>query len=123
MHVWRQAPKDGVIQETAARAAEVTKEKKIMSKKLWGGRFTKAESKSATEFNASIDFDRKMYRQDIEGSRAHAAMLAKQGIITQEDAKAIDDGLVEILTDIEEGKIEFTIENEDIHMNTKCCLY
>ena len=93
-----------------------------MSKKLWGGRFTKAESKSATEFNASIDFDRKMYRQDIEGSRAHAAMLAKQGIITQEDAKAIDDGLVEILTDIEEGKIEFTIENEDIHMNIESIL-
>ena len=51
-----------------------------MSKKLWGGRFTKSESKSATEFNASIDFDQKMYRQDIAGSRAHAAMLAKQGM-------------------------------------------
>ena len=93
-----------------------------MSKKLWGGRFTKAESKSATEFNASIDFDQKMYRQDIAGSRAHAAMLAKQGIISEADARAIDDGLVQILADIEAGKIEFTIENEDIHMNIESIL-
>ncbi len=93
-----------------------------MSKKLWGGRFTKAESKSATEFNASIDFDQKMYRQDIAGSRAHAAMLAKQGIISQADAEAIDAGLVQILDDIEAGRIEFTIENEDIHMNIESIL-
>ncbi|MBR5228269.1 MAG: argininosuccinate lyase [Firmicutes bacterium] len=93
-----------------------------MSKKLWGGRFTKSESKSATEFNASIDFDQKMYRQDIAGSRAHAAMLAKQGIISQDDAAAIDAGLAEILADIEAGKIEFTIENEDIHMNIESIL-
>ena len=93
-----------------------------MSKKLWGGRFTKAESKSAAEFNASIDFDQKMYRQDIAGSRAHAAMLAKQGIISEADAKAIDDGLVQILKDIEAGEIEFTIDNEDIHMNIESIL-
>jgi len=93
-----------------------------MSKKLWGGRFTKSESKSATEFNASIDFDQKMYRQDIAGSRAHAAMLAKQGIISQDDAAAIDAGLAEILADIEAGKIAFTIENEDIHMNIESIL-
>ncbi len=93
-----------------------------MSKKLWGGRFTKAESKSAAEFNASIDFDQKMYRQDIAGSRAHAAMLAKQGIISEEDAAAIDAGLAGILQDIEDGKIEFTIENEDIHMNIESIL-
>ena len=68
-----------------------------MSKKLWGGRFTKAESKSATEFNASIDFDQKMYRQDIAGSRAHAAMLAKQGIISQADAEAIDAGTARLV--------------------------
>ena len=93
-----------------------------MSKKLWGGRFTKAESQSAAEFNASIGFDQKMYRQDIAGSRAHAAMLAKQGIISEADAKAIDDGLVQILQDIEDGKIEFTIDNEDIHMNIESIL-
>lgn len=93
-----------------------------MSKKLWGGRFTKNSSASATEFNASIDFDQKMYKQDIMGSRAHAAMLAKQGIISQEDADAIDSGLVDILDDIEKGNIEFTIENEDIHMNIESIL-
>ena len=78
--------------------------------KLWGGRFTKAESKSATEFNASIDFDRKMYRQDIEGSRAHAAMLAKQGILTEEERDQILDGLNGILKDVEEGRLEITSE-------------
>ena len=80
-----------------------------MSKKLWGGRFTKNASASATEFNASIDFDQKMYKQDITGSRAHAAMLAKQGIISQEDADAIDNGLVGILNDIEKGSIDEVI--------------
>ena len=93
-----------------------------MSKKLWGGRFTKNESASATEFNASIDFDQKMYRQDIAGSRAHAAMLAKQGIISEADRDAIDAGLAQILADIENGEIEFTIENEDIHMNIESIL-
>ena len=88
-----------------------------MSDKLWGGRFTKNESQSALEFNASIGFDKRLYRQDIAGSRAHAKMLAKCGIISQEDAEAIDKGLEGILQDIEDGKIEFTIDNEDIHMN------
>ena len=93
-----------------------------MSDKLWGGRFTKNESASALEFNASIGFDQRMYRQDIAGSRAHAAMLARQGIITQEEADAIDAGLEQILEDIEAGRIEFTIDNEDIHMNIESIL-
>lgn len=93
-----------------------------MSDKLWGGRFTKNESQSALEFNASIDFDKRLYRQDIAGSRAHAAMLARCGIISQEDADAIDKGLEGILHDIEDGKIEFTIDNEDIHMNIESIL-
>ena len=93
-----------------------------MSDKLWGGRFTKNESASALEFNASIGFDQRLYRQDIAGSRAHAAMLAKQGIITQEEADAIDAGLAQILEDIEAGQIEFTIDNEDIHMNIESIL-
>ena len=93
-----------------------------MSDKLWGGRFTKNESQSALEFNASIGFDKRLYRQDIEGSRAHAAMLARCGIISQEDADAIDKGLEGILKDIEDGKIEFTIDNEDIHMNIESIL-
>lgn len=93
-----------------------------MSDKLWGGRFTKNESQSALEFNASIGFDKRLYRQDIAGSRAHAKMLAKCGIISQEDAEAIDKGLEGILQDIEDGKIEFTIDNEDIHMNIESIL-
>lgn len=93
-----------------------------MSDKLWGGRFTKQESASADEFNASIYFDKKLYKEDIEGSRAHAAMLAKQGIISQEDADKIDKGLAEILDEIEDGLIEFTIKNEDIHMNIESIL-
>jgi argininosuccinate lyase len=93
-----------------------------MSKKLWGGRFAKAESASATEFNASIGFDQKLYKQDIAGSIAHAKMLGKQGIISGEDADKIVEGLLGILADIEAGKIEFTIENEDIHMNIESIL-
>lgn len=93
-----------------------------MSDKLWGGRFTKNASEAATAFNASISFDQKMYREDIAGSRAHAAMLAKQGIITPEDQKAIDEGLQSILEDIEAGNIEFSIDNEDIHMNIESIL-
>lgn len=93
-----------------------------MSDKLWGGRFTKQESASADEFNASISFDKKLYKEDIEGSRVHAAMLAKQGIISKSDADAIDNGLAKILEDIENGLIEFTVENEDIHMNIESIL-
>ncbi len=93
-----------------------------MSDKLWGGRFTKNATASASEFNASIDFDQRLYKQDITGSRAHAAMLAKQGIISQEDADAIDAGLAQILEEIEAGEIEFTLDNEDIHMNIESIL-
>lgn len=85
--------------------------------KLWGGRFQKSTDKKVDDFNSSIRFDARMYRQDIRGSMAHAAMLGRQNIIPQEDAQKIVDGLKEILTDIENGKIEFEIDAEDIHMN------
>jgi len=90
--------------------------------KLWGGRFSKEESSSANEFNASIAFDQKLYRQDIAGSIAHAKMLGLQGIIPQQEASLIIEALYGILADIEAGKIEFTIENEDIHMNIESIL-
>ena len=89
---------------------------------MWAGRFAKELNKEADDFNSSIHFDCKMYKQDIAGSRAHAAMLAKQGIISEADRDAIDAGLAHILEDIENGKIEFTIENEDIHMNIESIL-
>lgn len=85
--------------------------------KLWGGRFTKAEDKRVEEFNASIQFDCRMYAEDICGSIAHATMLAKQGIISAADKDAIVKGLKDIYGQIEAGKFEFSVELEDIHMN------
>ncbi|HML32026.1 argininosuccinate lyase [Sporomusa sphaeroides] len=85
--------------------------------KLWGGRFAKSTDVMVEEFTSSISFDNRMYRQDIAGSIAHARMLAKCGIISQEDAKLIVDGLQGILADIEAGNFSFEVSLEDIHMN------
>ena len=82
---------------------------------LWGGRFTKETDQLVYNFNASLSFDQKLYKQDITGSMAHAAMLAKQGILTEEEKEAITEGLQEILADIESGALEFSPEYEDIH--------
>lgn len=83
--------------------------------KLWGGRFTKEENQLVHNFNASISFDQKMYRQDIKGSIAHVTMLAKQGILSEEDKCAIIEGLKGILKDVEDGTLLMTPEYEDIH--------
>ena len=93
-----------------------------MSSKLWKGRFAKAASSTAEEFNASIQFDQRLYKQDITGSIAHGKMLAKQGILTGEEASQIEKALLQILAEIEEGKIAFSIEQEDIHMNIESIL-
>ena len=85
--------------------------------KLWGGRFRKSTDTKVDDFNSSIRFDKRMYRQDINGSIAHATMLGKQGIIPQADADKIVAELKNILADIEAGKVEFLIDAEDIHMN------
>ena len=90
--------------------------------KLWKGRFSKEATSSANEFNASIEFDQRLYKQDITGSIAHAKMLAKQGILSIEDAQLIEQTMLEILQEIEDGKITFTIEQEDIHMNIESIL-
>lgn len=90
--------------------------------KLWSGRFTKESDRLTEDFNASIAFDSRMYRQDIRGSMAHAAMLAQQGIITEEEKELIIKGLEEIKTDLEEGRLEFTVEAEDVHMNIETFL-
>ncbi|SDW80243.1 argininosuccinate lyase [Lachnospiraceae bacterium KHCPX20] len=82
---------------------------------LWGGRFTKETDQLVYAFNASIGFDQKFFREDVEGSRAHVKMLAKQKIISQEDRDAILKGLDEILYDVEHHKLEITEEYEDIH--------
>ena len=89
-----------------------------MSKdKLWGGRFAQPTNKFVEEFTASIDFDKRLYHQDIRGSMAHARMLGKQGIIPQADVAAIEHGLNEILQQIEAGHFDFSVSLEDIHMN------
>ena len=90
--------------------------------KLWGGRFQKETDQLVNELNASISFDQRLYKEDITGSLAHAAMLADCGIISKEDAAAITSGLQGILADIEDGKVAFTADNEDIHMNVEALL-
>ena len=82
---------------------------------LWGGRFTKETDKLVYQFNASIEFDKTLFYQDIEGSLAHSAMLCKQGIITDTDKEAIEKGLKSILKDVSSGELQITDEYEDIH--------
>jgi argininosuccinate lyase len=90
-----------------------------MSNKMWGGRFQGSPDAIMEEINASIDIDRHLYAQDLAASKAHAAMLAKQGIIGTDDARAIAHGLDTILSEIEAGKFRFKRALEDIHMNVE----
>ncbi len=87
--------------------------------KLWAGRFGKETDLEVNDFNSSISFDCRLYKEDIIGSMAHAAMLGKQGIIAEDEADRITEGLQGILQDIENGTIEFSQEYEDIHMNVE----
>jgi len=86
---------------------------------IWGGRFAGGPSAVMQRINASIDFDKRLYAQDIRGSKAHAAMLVKVGILTEADGKAIQGGLDQILAEIESGNFTFRIDYEDIHMNVE----
>ena len=90
--------------------------------KLWAGRFQKETDTLVNDFNSSIQFDARLYKQDIAGSIAHAQMLGKQGIIEEHEVEAIVDGLKAILEDIEADKVEFSVDNEDIHMNIETLL-
>ena len=90
-----------------------------MSNSMWGGRFSAGPDAVMEEINASIDFDRRLYRQDIAASKAHAAMLAKQGIIARDDAAKIARGLDTILSEMDAGKFRFKRALEDIHMNVE----
>ena len=89
---------------------------------MWGGRFASGPDAIMEEINASIDFDRRLYEEDIAGSKAHAAMLAQQGIITADDAESIIAGLEEIRGEIQAGRFNFSREREDIHMNIEARL-
>lgn len=84
--------------------------------KMWSGRFTQDASTLLEKFNASIMFDQKLYREDIEGSIAHAKMLAHQGILTHEEAQLIESGMAQVLSEIESGVFEWRIGDEDLHM-------
>jgi len=93
-----------------------------MTQKLWGGRFTQSTDKFVEEFTASIEFDQRLYRYDIQGSKAYAEMLGRQGIIAVEEADQIITGLNGILQDIDAGQFEFSVALEDIHMNIEARL-
>ena len=86
---------------------------------LWGGRFEKDMDEIVKQYNASIFFDQRMYNEDIDGSVAHVTMLAKQGIVTEDERDQIIAGLEDIRKDIADGKITFTVEDEDIHMGVE----
>ncbi len=95
---------------------------KSSGNQMWGGRFASGPDAIMEEINASIDFDQKLYAQDIAGSQAHATMLAEQGIISSEDAKQICAGLDTIMSEIKNGSFAFSRELEDIHMNIEARL-
>jgi argininosuccinate lyase len=88
-----------------------------MSNKMWGGRFAEGPDAALEAINASIDFDRRFYAQDIRGSQAHVTMLADTGVLTPDDARAISEGLGKVLAEIEDGSLTFSRALEDIHLN------
>ncbi len=98
----------------------------IMSKeskeKLWGGRFSEPTDAFVEAFTASVEFDQRMFRQDIEGSRAHARMLTKVGVLTETDCEAILKGLDQVEQEIETGEFEWSVSREDVHMNIEARL-
>ncbi|MEM9795018.1 MAG: argininosuccinate lyase [Pseudomonadota bacterium] len=100
----------------------MSKSSSAQSNAMWGGRFTEGPDAIMEAINASIGFDRRLAKQDIEGSRAHAAMLAAQGIISDTDAEAIREGLLTVLSEIEGGTFAFSTALEDIHMNVEARL-
>src|SRR6195952_245117 len=95
------------------------REQQVMSNKMWGGRFGEGPDATRGEINVSIDVNRHLYAQDIAASKAHAAMLSAQGIISASDAKNIAKGLDTILSEIGGGSFQFKRALEDIHMNVE----
>ena len=93
-----------------------------MTNKMWGGRFGSGPAEIMEDINASIDFDKRLYAQDIAASMAHCAMLAETGIISAQDAQQIAQGLDTILSEIEAGTFQFSRALEDIHMNVEARL-
>ena len=100
----------------------MTDKPKLPENQIWGGRFSAGPAAMMEEINASIDIDKRLWREDIAGSKAHAAMLAAQNIITKEDEAAIQQGLDAIAKEIEAGTFKFSKRLEDIHMNIEARL-
>src|SRR5690625_912116 len=92
------------------------------SAKLWGGRFAEPTDAFVERFTASVDFDRRLYRQDIEGSLAHARMLARAGVLTSEELTRIEEGLAQVREEIESGAFQWSVAREDVHMNIEARL-
>ena len=101
---------------------DTPKKNSTSKKKLWGGRFAESSSDVTEKISASIHFDSRLYRQDIRGSMAHAKMLRKIGLLTDDELTAICDGLKEIQKEIDNGTFEFSPSLEDIHMNIEARL-
>ena len=93
-----------------------------MAEKAWGGVFDEATDRRVEEFTESVSFDRRLYAHDIDGSIAHAQMLAKVGLLTADECRQIEQGLGEIRQEIEQGRFQFRIELEDIHMHIERAL-
>jgi len=94
----------------------------MTNKKPWGGRFTEPTHELVESFTESISFDARLYQQDIRGSIAHAKMLAKIGVISDQEATQIETGLLAIQSDIENGNFEWSTQLEDVHMNIEARL-
>ena len=94
----------------------------MSTKKLWGGRFEESAAAWIDQFGASISFDQLMANEDIEGSLAHVKMLNETGILTEQEATEIENGLLSLKDDLSAGKLEFSDQNEDIHMNIESLL-
>ncbi|MCG8414118.1 MAG: argininosuccinate lyase, partial [Pseudomonadales bacterium] len=92
------------------------------SDKLWGGRFSEATDEFVERFTASVQFDKRLYQYDIEGSIAHARMLNKVGVLSDDEAEQIQSGLESIRQDIAAGDFDWSIELEDVHMNIEAAL-
>lgn len=97
-------------------------DRKSISKKPWGGRFTEPTNEMVEAFTESVSFDSRLYREDIQGSIAHSKMLAKIGVLREEEAAQIEQGLLKIRTEIEQGEFEWSSELEDVHMNIEAAL-
>lgn len=109
--------RQAVLAHLAGAALSMSERGVLTVSKLWGGRFTKQTNHLVEEYTASINFDKALAEEDIQGSLAHVTMLGKCGILPAEDVETIKEGLMTVLHKIRAGEVEFSVSDEDIHMN------